>query len=234
MRHWAAMDAIGRTANEGQQSLGRTGLAEARLDVRGAACQRGGRLLFSGLDLTLLPGQSALVSGPNGIGKSSLLRMICGLLPVFAGTVAATGAMALADEKLALDMDRPLARALTFWAALDGRAHAVTRALEAMNLTPLADVPVRMLSTGQRKRAVLARVIASDAPIWLLDEPANGLDTASLALLGLAVEHHLARGGIIVAASHQPLPLGETIALTLSHTQAGTDDGRDDSESNGP
>ncbi|MET0362010.1 MAG: heme ABC exporter ATP-binding protein CcmA [Sphingobium sp.] len=209
-------------------------MTAARLDVRGAACQRGGRLLFSGLDFTLLPGQSALVSGPNGIGKSSLLRMMCGLLPVFAGTVAATGAMALADEKLALDMDRPLARALAFWAGLDGRAHAVAGALEAMNLASLSDVPVRMLSTGQRKRAVLARVIASDASIWLLDEPANGLDTASLTLLGLAVKHHLARGGIIVAASHQPLPLGETIALTLSRPRSGMDDGWNGNESNRP
>ena len=83
---------------------------------------------------------------------------------------------------------------------------------------------MRMLSTGQRKRAVLARVHASAAPIWLLDEPANGLDTASVALLGRAVEAHLARGGIVIAASHQPLPWPETIHLTLARPPEPEDD----------
>ncbi len=188
----------------------------AQLAIRGAACRRGGRLLFTNLDLTLSQGQSALVRGPNGVGKSSLLRMICGLLPVFAGHVEARGAVALADERLALDMDLPLARALAFWAAIDGRPAAIPDALAAMALAPLADVPVRMLSTGQRKRAMLARVIASGAPIWLLDEPANGLDTASLALLDRAMVGHLARGGIIVAASHQPLSLHPAVSITLA------------------
>lgn len=187
-----------------------------QIAVRDAACRRGGRILFAGVGFTLRAGEAALVSGPNGIGKSSLLRMLCGLLPLFAGTVEATGAMALADDRLALDSDRPLGRALAFWAAVDGRPDAVSQALSALALAPLADVPVRMLSTGQRKRAVLARVIASGAPIWLLDEPANGLDTASIALLGRAVEAHLAAGGIVIAASHQPLPWPETLALTLA------------------
>jgi len=173
-------------------------------------------MLFAGVSLSLAPGQTALVSGPNGIGKSSLLRMLCGLLPVFAGTIAAEGAMALADDRLALDGDRPLGAALSFWAGIDGRPDAVPGALDAFALSGLRDVPVRMLSTGQRKRAVLARVHASAAPIWLLDEPANGLDTASVALLGRAVEAHLARGGIVIAASHQPLPWPETIHLTLA------------------
>ncbi|MET0363241.1 MAG: heme ABC exporter ATP-binding protein CcmA [Sphingobium sp.] len=190
-----------------------------RLHVRDAACRRGGRLLFSGLGFTLDAGQAALVGGPNGIGKSSLLRMICGLLPPFAGEIAATGAVALADDRLALDSDLPLERALAFWAGIDGQAEAVAVALDSLALTPLADVPVRMLSTGQRKRAVLARVIASGAPIWLLDEPANGLDTVSIALLGKVVEQHLWAGGIVVAASHQPLPWTSTISLTLARPE---------------
>ena len=95
-------------------------------------------------------------------------------------------------------------------------ANAVAAALEAMALTRLSDVPVRMLSTGQRKRAMLARVIASGAPIWLLDEPGNGLDSASLGLLGSAVSAHLAGGGIVVTASHQPLPLGAPVVLSLA------------------
>ena len=116
--------------------------------------------------------------------------------------------MALSDEALALDMQAPLARALAFWAGIDGAgAAAVEDALVALDLARLADVPVRMLSTGQRKRAVLARVVASGAPIWLLDEPGNGLDDASTALLGRVMARHLAGGGVILAASHQPLPL---------------------------
>jgi heme exporter protein A len=204
--HVAAMSATGQAADR----------EAARLDVRNAACRRGGRLLFTALSLTLIAGQSALVSGPNGIGKSSLLRMLSGLLPLFAGEIEAHGTMALADDRLALDTDQSLAHALGFWAGIDGQPGAVTPALEAMALVSLSDVPVRMLSTGQRKRAVLARVIASGAPIWLLDEPANGLDTASIALLGEAVERHLATGGIVISASHQSLPWGQTVSLTLA------------------
>lgn len=188
----------------------------ARITVRDAACRRGGRLLFAGLSFALEPGQAALVGGPNGIGKSSLLRMLCGLLPLFDGVVEARGALALADERLALDMDRPLGRALAFWAGIDGQAGRLASVMDRLALTPLVEVPVRMLSTGQRKRAVLARVLASGAPIWLLDEPANGLDTASLALLGTAVEAHLAEGGIVVAASHQALPWEATVRFTLT------------------
>ncbi|HEX7873954.1 MAG TPA: heme ABC exporter ATP-binding protein CcmA [Sphingobium sp.] len=201
-----------------------------RLHVRDAACRRGGRLLFSGLSFTLDAGQAALVGGPNGIGKSSLLRLICGLLPPFMGEVAATGAMALADDRLALDSDLPLGRALAFWAGIDGQPDAVEQALERLALTPLCDVPVRMLSTGQRKRAVLARVIASGTPIWLLDEPANGLDTASIALLGRAVEQHLQGGGIVVAASHQPLPWASTTSFTLARPADADEDWPEDGE----
>ncbi|MFT3966996.1 MAG: heme ABC exporter ATP-binding protein CcmA [Sphingobium sp.] len=202
----------------------------ARLDVRDAACSRGGRILFSGLSFSLSAGEAALVAGPNGIGKSSLLRMICGLLSPFAGEIAAGGGLALADDRLALDTDRPLGRALAFWAGIDGRAGAVADALEALDLSPLFDVPVRMLSTGQRKRAALARVIASGAPIWLLDEPGNGLDTASLVLLGGAVERHLWAGGIVVAASHQPLPWVSTTSLTLARPDEPEEDDEDVAE----
>ena len=189
----------------------------AGLHLSDVACLRGGRMLFRGVSLTLNAGASALLTGPNGVGKSSMLRLCAGLLPAFSGTMKRTGAVALADERLALDSELPLARALDFWARLDSSAEgAVATALDAMALAPLADVPVRMLSTGQRKRAMLARVIASGAPIWLLDEPGNGLDTASLDLLGTAVRKHLAVGGIVVTASHQPLPLGAPVVLSLT------------------
>ncbi|WP_088183664.1 heme ABC exporter ATP-binding protein CcmA [Sphingobium sp. Z007] len=193
----------------------------AALRLEGLACLRGGRMLFRGVNLTLAAGGGALLTGPNGVGKSSLLRVVAGLLPAFAGSVERTGGIALTDERLALDTDLPLARALDFWAKLDrADGHAAAAALEAMALTPLADVPVRMLSTGQRKRAMLARVIASGAAIWLLDEPGNGLDTASTALLGAAVAKHLAAGGIVVAASHQPLPIDAPVLIALGDYQA--------------
>ncbi len=197
---------------------------EAALRLCDVACLRGGRMLFRGVGLDLAPGGSALLTGPNGIGKSSLLRICAGLLPAFAGTVERRGAIALADERLALDMERPLRGALAFWAKLDRVDDAaLDRALAAMELDRLAQVPVRMLSTGQRKRAMLARVIASGAAIWLLDEPGNGLDDASLALLGEAVTRHLADGGIVVAASHQPLPLRAPHPVDLRAYQAETE-----------
>lgn len=217
------MGATGQAADGGLMEPG-ADREPAQLHVRNAACRRGGRLLFTALNLSLTAGQSALVSGPNGIGKSSLLRMICGLLPTYAGSINVRGQMALADERLAFDMDQPLGQALRFWAGIDEHVSRIAPALSAMALTPLSDVPVRMLSTGQRKRAVLARVIASGAPIWLLDEPANGLDIASLALLDRAIQQHLQQGGIIVAASHQPLPLVGATSLTLARPQEASEE----------
>lgn len=192
-------------------------MSVATLHLSDVACARGGRLLFRGVTLQVENGGSALLKGPNGIGKSSLMRICAGLLRATAGTVERRGAVALADERLALDSEETLRAALGFWARLDGAdERALDRALDAMALKALEKVPVRMLSTGQRKRAALARVIAGGAPIWLLDEPGNGLDSASQTLLGEAVAAHLAGGGIVVAASHQPLPLTTPIELDLS------------------
>jgi heme exporter protein A len=170
------------------------------LGLEGVACLRGGRLLFEGLSLTLAPGEAALVTGPNGAGKSSLIRLAAGLLRPAAGEVERAEA-ALADEHLALDERQRLGAALGFWVA------DAAGGIAAMGLAPLADVPVRILSTGQRKRAALARVVASGAPLWLLDEPANGLDGDGLERLEAAMAAHRAAGGAILAASHQPLGL---------------------------
>ncbi|PWG02666.1 heme ABC exporter ATP-binding protein CcmA [Sphingosinicella humi] len=176
------------------------------------ACRRGGRLLFEALDLELEPGAAAIVTGPNGVGKSSLLRIAAGLLNPASGTVERTQA-ALADERAALDERLTLSGALSFWTRLDGSA--ATPGLAAMGIAHLAPVPVRMLSTGQRKRAVLARVVASGAPLWLLDEPANGLDSDGMKRLVGAMAAHRARGGAVLAASHQPLALEEAQRVAL-------------------
>lgn len=177
-----------------------------RLVLEQIACFRGGRLLFEGLNLALAQGEGVLVTGANGVGKSSLLRIAAGLLAPTAGRVARDGAVALSAEAAGLDEDKSLFAALSFWAGLDGRDdEAVALALAAVGLAQLAEVPVRLLSTGQRRRATLARVIASGAPIWLLDEPASGLDAAALDELSAVMAGHLAGGGVILAASHQPL-----------------------------
>jgi heme exporter protein A len=160
---------------------------------------RGGRLLFEGLDLALSEGGGLHLTGPNGVGKSSLIRLAAGLLRPSAGTVQRSS-LALANDLTALDHELPLARALAFWE----QPSAVT-AMVAMGLTALADVPVRLLSTGQLKRASLARVAASGAPLWLLDEPLNGLDQDGLDRLDALIDSHRQGGGAVLVASHRPL-----------------------------
>ena len=192
----------------------------ARLRFESVACLRGARLLFEDLSFALGPGEAALVTGPNGIGKSSLLRIAAGLLDPAAGAVTRDGGVALVNETAALDPQQPLGAALAFWARIDGHAAAdVDRALAAMGIEGLAEVPVRMLSTGQRKRAALARLIAGGAPLWLLDEPGNGLDADSLDRLAAAMAAHRAGGGIVLAASHQPLGLADVMPIRLGGLQ---------------
>lgn len=178
-------------------------------------CLRGGRILFEELSFALAPGEAGLVLGPNGVGKSSLIRIAAGLLAPLGGQVTGEGARALLSETAALDAERTLAGALGFWAGLDGRRDAVVDALEAVGLADIADVPVRLLSTGQRRRAAFARVLASGAPVWLLDEPGNGLDTASLAMLEARIAAHRVGGGIVLVATHQPIALPDAREIAL-------------------
>jgi heme exporter protein A len=168
------------------------------LRFEGVALRRGGRLLFEGLNLSLGPGEALQVAGPNGSGKSSLLRLAAGLLRAERGRVERSP-LALADEAVALDRELPLRHALGFWAAKPDEA------LEALGLGELAPVPVRLLSSGQLKRATLARVAASGAPLWLLDEPLNALDADGLERLAALVAQHRSSGGAVLAASHQAL-----------------------------
>jgi heme exporter protein A len=188
----------------------------ARLAFDRVACLRGDRLLFEDLSFALEAGDAALLTGPNGAGKSSLMRIAAGLLPASAGSVERAGGIAFTGEAAALDPRLPLARALGFWAALDGASRAdIDAALDRMAIANLAQVPVRMFSTGQRKRAALARVIAGRATIWLLDEPGNGLDTASIDRLAAAMAAHRDAGGIVVIATHQSLALPGAIEIPL-------------------
>lgn len=183
------------------------------------ACRRGERLLFRGLSFECGPGAAIHVAGANGIGKSSLIRILAGLLRPFAGSVASAGKMGLVDERLALDENLPLGRALDFWQALDACGDPAS-AIAALQLAPLLEVPVRFLSTGQRKRAALARLLNRGCPIWLLDEPLNGLDDQACRNFEALVALHCSGGGIAVVASHQPMALPEVATIALSEYAA--------------
>lgn len=185
-----------------------------RLDK--VTCLRGDRLLFERLSLTLMRGDALWLRGPNGVGKSSLIRLAAGLLHPAAGTVTRRERTALIDEAAALDAELPLRKALDFWARVDAvDGQGVSRAMDEMALGNLAEVPVSMLSTGQRRRAAMVRVIASGAPIWLLDEPANGMDAAAQARLVAAIAKHRANGGAVLLASHFALGIPDLAEMEM-------------------
>lgn len=188
-------------------------MTAAALRFEQVALARGGRMLFEGLDLQLGAGDALHLSGPNGSGKSSLIRLAAGLLSPSAGRVE-TATAALSDDKLALDPELTLQKALHFWAPSRAGVDRVNGALESLGIGHLADIPVRLLSTGQAKRASLARVAASGAALWLLDEPLNGLDSAGAERLGALMVRHRSSGGAVVAASHFALA-GDWASLEL-------------------
>lgn len=172
--------------------------------LENVAVVRGNRLVLDNFSLEAGTGDIVWIRGANGSGKSTLLRLVAGLLPKVSGEIAVEGNLALADENVALDANLTVEKALRFWAGMDGANPATLEAaLTAMDMIALVDIPVRFLSTGQRKRAGLARVLASSAPIWLLDEPYNGLDSASAARLDAALLKHSAAGGLALVAAHQ-------------------------------
>ena len=174
-------------------------------------------VLFEALSFALAPGEAALVTGANGAGKSTLIRIAAGLLRPVAGVVRRNaGPLALLGEATALDADLRLGAALTFWARLDhGDADRALDALATLGLAPLVDIPVRLLSTGQRRRAAIARVVASGARLWLLDEPANGLDAQAVAVLASVIARHRAEGGTVLVATHLPIDLPDALPITL-------------------
>lgn len=187
------------------------------LEAADLAATRGERVVFAGLSFRLAPGGALLLAGRNGAGKSTLLRVLAGLLRPAEGRVLWQGADALADRAAhaarlawvgAEDAVKPgltVAETLGFEAAIGGgRPEA---GLAAFALEELAALPVRMLSTGQRRRLALARLALAPRALWLLDEPTLGLDTASVARFGTLAAAHRAAGGMVVAATHLPLPL---------------------------
>jgi heme exporter protein A len=187
-----------------------------RLIVSGVACERGGRALFDGLGFTLEPGQAVILTGPNGAGKTSLLLILAGLLEPAAGEVVLEGEGGEAAEpsedahlvghRDGLKSQLLVGENLAFWRALlGGPGLEPAEALAALGLGALHDVPAAYLSTGQRRRVALARLLVARRPLWLLDEPTAALDTASRARLAALMQSHLAEGGLIVAATHEPI-----------------------------
>jgi heme exporter protein A len=191
------------------------------LRLQDVAIQRGGRLVLKGFSLEAASGEIVWIRGANGSGKSTLLRAVAGLLPLAAGTLDVGGGVALTDEAVALDPDASLENGLRFWAKLDGVSNAhLEKAVEALDLIPLAELPVRLLSAGQKKRGALARMIASGALIWLLDEPYNGLDQANVVRLDDALRRHAATGGIALVASHIAPTVNVARSVTLDQRAA--------------
>ncbi len=195
------------------------------LQATGLAAFRGERLVFRDLDLAVDDGGVLLLTGANGSGKSTLLRLLAGLLRPAAGTLTWQGADALADLTLhaqrvtyvghqdAVKLGLTVAENLRFAARLGGGI--LHEALAAVGLEELADIPARMLSAGQRRRLALARLSLSRAPVWLLDEPTLGLDLASIDRFGSTLENHRRSGGMVVAATHLPLPVSRANELHL-------------------
>ncbi|GAA4643213.1 heme ABC exporter ATP-binding protein CcmA [Pontixanthobacter gangjinensis] len=164
--------------------------------------------------MDLEAGTALHITGSNGIGKTSLMRILAGLLTPYEGHVKREGAIGLMDEHPALDPQVQLSDGLAFWSAIDGSKDC-EETVHILGLDELMDVPFRFLSTGQRKRAALARLVNQDAPIWLLDEPLNGLDVDAKEQTESLIALHCDEGGICVIASHQTvrLPRAQSISL---------------------
>jgi heme exporter protein A len=173
------------------------------IELTNAAILRGNRLVLRDFSLEAQSGEIVWVRGANGSGKSTLFRALTGLLPLAAGRLQIIGTLSLTDDNNALDPEQTVEGNLRFWAKMDDASPAVLeKALEALDLVSLAELPVRFLSAGQKRRVSLARMIASGADIWLLDEPYNGLDQANVARLDEAIMRHVGIGGIALIASH--------------------------------
>lgn len=210
-----------------QATLSAMNATHAPLWTDDLACRRGGRRVFTGLGFRLEAGEGLTILGPNGAGKSSLLRMLAGLVRPAAGVIH-WGEADIADDPIAhrartaylghLDAIKPRATVrdhLDLAAVLHSADRAQVPDVAArVGLGALLERPGRLLSAGQRRRVALGRLLLSGAALWLLDEPANALDTAGQALLADLLRDHLAGGGRFAVATHQPIAV-ETRTLTL-------------------
>ncbi|MDO8982186.1 heme ABC exporter ATP-binding protein CcmA [Cypionkella sp.] len=185
------------------------------MQVNDLAVARGGVAVLEGVTFRLLPGRALVLRGPNGIGKTTLLRSLAGLQPALAGEVTvAAEAVAYAAHADGVKAVLTVAENLRFWAAAYG-THSVAQALAEMNLEALANRRAAHLSAGQKRRLGLARLLVTGRPIWLMDEPTVSLDAASVALFAGVVARHLASGGSALIASHIDLGLeAEVLDLT--------------------
>ena len=190
------------------------------------ACERGGRLVFAGLDFTARSGRMLVLRGPNGAGKTSLLRLIAGLIEPAGGSLTLEEADLPADAQLgehvhfiahqnAIKPHLSVEETLKFWASFFG-AGDPGHAMQAMNLEQLASYQAQLLSAGQKRRLCLARLALVEKPVWLLDEPTVGLDTASQQLLADMMTRHLQREGIIIASTHIDLPVESSDILDFT------------------
>lgn len=186
-----------------------------RLSGRGVRCVRGGREVFSGLDFEVSPGEALAVTGPNGSGKTSLLRLIAGLLALAGGSITledGDGELTLPEQAHYLGHRDALKPALSvkenlaFWRNfLGGEPFDAAKSLAAVGLDHATYLPAGYLSAGQRRRLSIARLLVVRRQVWLLDEPTNALDTAGQSMFAGLMNDHLAHGGLIIAATHAPL-----------------------------
>jgi heme exporter protein A len=190
-----------------------------RLLAESVSAFRGDRLVLDQVSLAVPAGGALLLLGPNGAGKSTLLRALAGLKRIDGGRITFddsddfAGQVAYLGHQDAIKPGLTAAENLGFAASVSGRD--VGAALSALSLTNLADLPARMLSAGQKRRLALARLVVSGAPLWLLDEPTLGVDAASVVQFGGLLASHRAAGGVVVAATHLPLPLPGATELAL-------------------
>jgi heme exporter protein A len=196
-----------------------------QLTSENLGCIRGGRQVFAGLNFSLSGGEALEVTGRNGAGKSSLLRMIAGLIRISDGRLALSGSeddASIGEQSHylghldALKPSLSVSENLQFWSEFLGASRAaIEPALEAVDLAPLAGLPAAYLSAGQRRRLSIARLVVVQRPIWLLDEPTSALDVPSQKRLADLMRAHLAGGGMIVAAAHGPIGLERARELKL-------------------
>ena len=201
-----------------------------RLSATDLACRRGGRDVFAGVSFSVASGESLTIRGRNGAGKSSLLRMMAGLVRVAGGQLSLEGGdpeLTLGEQAHylghldALKLSLSVEENLRFWSAFLGAAASdLSEPLRAVGLDTLSELPAAYLSAGQRRRLSIARLITVERPLWLLDEPTSTLDAAAQVRLGEIMQAHLAGGGIILAATHGPLQLDGARELNLDGVSA--------------